>query len=155
MRIERCNHCERAFHVAEIGGAMPGTKEREDISCPHCRYTYTETSNGAFRTSPLSAAEERAFDESNPIEYRRTEKMYGIVVTAATPTDEVLAKIGRLRHACGDRIAILALGPGDVRARPDWRTIAGECRAMVKHLSVEYVTQARIDALVSQISILA
>ena len=133
---------------------MPSTKELEDISCPHCHHCYTEISNGVFRTNALSADEERAFDQANPLEYSRKEKTYGIVVTADTLTEEVLAKIARLRQADGDRITILALGPGDVRARPDWRSIATECKDMVKHLSVEYVTQARIDALKSQISIL-
>lgn len=32
---------------------MPGTKESEDITCPHCGNTFTERSNGAFKTHPL------------------------------------------------------------------------------------------------------
>ncbi len=55
-RIDECGNdeCGRPFHVSEIGGQMPGTKESEVITCPHCGWTKTEHSNGAFRTSPLS-----------------------------------------------------------------------------------------------------
>lgn len=53
-RIDECRKCGRPFHVIEIGGQMPGTSESEEISCPHCRDTFTERSNGAFRTSALS-----------------------------------------------------------------------------------------------------
>ncbi len=51
MRIERCSNkdCNRPFEVSEYKLQMPGTKEREDISCPHCGYTYTQISNGFFR----------------------------------------------------------------------------------------------------------
>ena len=52
--IEKCRQCGRPFYVTQIGGQMPGTKEREDIICPHCRYTTTEISNGSFNTSSLS-----------------------------------------------------------------------------------------------------
>ena len=58
--IEECRKCGRPFYVSEIGGRMPGTKESEDIECPHCGHTMTRRSNGVFRTAKLSAeAEEK------------------------------------------------------------------------------------------------
>ncbi len=59
-RIDECDNdeCGRPFYVSEIGGKMPGTKESEVITCPHCGWTKTERSNGAFQTSPLSAEAE-------------------------------------------------------------------------------------------------
>ncbi len=53
MRIENCEKCQKRYSVTEIGGGMPGTKESEDITCPHCGNTFTERSNGAFKTSAL------------------------------------------------------------------------------------------------------
>ena len=69
MRRERCKNlsCRRAFEVSEYGLQMPGTKEREDITCPHCGHTYTEISNGFFRTHTLSSTDEAEFNEKNPL----------------------------------------------------------------------------------------
>ena len=55
-RIDECGNdeCRRPFYVSEFGGQMPGTKESEEITCPHCGWTKTERSNGVFRTSALS-----------------------------------------------------------------------------------------------------
>lgn len=53
MRVEQCDKCQKRYSVTEIGGGMPGNKESEEISCPHCGYTYTERSNGTFQTSAL------------------------------------------------------------------------------------------------------
>ena len=50
---ERCQKCNKRFGVSELGGGMPGTKEREDITCPHCRYTIQRTSDGVFQTHAL------------------------------------------------------------------------------------------------------
>jgi DNA-directed RNA polymerase subunit RPC12/RpoP len=59
-RIDVCDSCEKPFFVSEIGGRMPGARESEEISCPHCGHTFTERSNGAFVTSQLSReAEDR------------------------------------------------------------------------------------------------
>jgi hypothetical protein len=46
---------------------MPGTKERKDISCPHCGHTTTQISNGFFRTSALSPEQEAEFNNSHPV----------------------------------------------------------------------------------------
>ena len=69
MSIERCQSpsCRRPFSVSEYGLHTPGTKERENITCPHCGYTYTEVSNGFFNTRALSASEEADFNDNNPI----------------------------------------------------------------------------------------
>lgn len=69
MGIERCSNkdCNRPFEVSEYKLQMPGTKEREDISCPHCGYIYTQISNGFFRTHALSSEQEAEFNKANPI----------------------------------------------------------------------------------------
>lgn len=46
---------------------MPGTKEREDISCPHCGYTYTQISNGFFQTRAITPEQEEEFNRRNPL----------------------------------------------------------------------------------------
>ena len=56
MRVETCEKCQKRYKVIEISGGMPGTREREDISCPHCGHTYTERSNGVFITRALPDA---------------------------------------------------------------------------------------------------
>ena len=68
MRIEHCKHlsCRRAFEFSEYGLQMPGTKEPEDITCPHYGYTYTETCNGYFLTHTLSSTDGAKFNEKNP-----------------------------------------------------------------------------------------
>lgn len=67
MEIERCPNtsCSRPFEIRELGGAMPGSKEREDITCPYCGYRYTRSSNGFFRTYALTAEQEADFNKSN------------------------------------------------------------------------------------------
>lgn len=67
MNIERCQSCKRPFSVDEIGGGMPGSKEPEDISCPHCKYTYTQRSNGCFNTHALSPEAEEKYNQENPL----------------------------------------------------------------------------------------
>ena len=69
MEIERCsnNACLRPFGVSEIGGQMPGSKEREDITCPYCHHTITCTSNGVFRTHALSSKQEAEFNAEHPL----------------------------------------------------------------------------------------
>lgn len=46
MEIEQCKECERPFEVMEQGGQMPGTKEPEDVECPHCGFTRTQVPTG-------------------------------------------------------------------------------------------------------------
>lgn len=69
MSIERCEkpECKRPFSVSEYSLQMPGTKDREDITCPYCGYTYTQISNGFFQTKALSPQEEADFNARNPM----------------------------------------------------------------------------------------
>lgn len=58
MEIEQCDKedCRKIFTVSEIGGKYPGTKEREEINCPHCgRTVRTASSNGVFQTNTATA----------------------------------------------------------------------------------------------------
>ena len=71
-RIDKCGKCGRPFYVSEVGGQMPGTKEREDIRCPHCGDTTQETSNGVFRTSELSSEAEAAWIAEQDQSQQRT-----------------------------------------------------------------------------------
>lgn len=58
MEIMECRHCGKPFGFSEIGGQMPGSKESEEITCPHCYETAaTRRSNGSFRSSTLNDAQ--------------------------------------------------------------------------------------------------
>lgn len=46
---------------------MPGTKDREDVSCPHCHHTYTQMTNGFFQTEALTPEAEAAFNLQGPL----------------------------------------------------------------------------------------
>lgn len=69
MDIERCSNtkCHRPFQVSEYKLQMPGTKEREDISCPYCGHTIARISNGFFRTSGLLPEQETEFNKTHPL----------------------------------------------------------------------------------------
>jgi DNA-directed RNA polymerase subunit RPC12/RpoP len=69
MIIERCGNevCNRPFQVSEVGGQMPGTKEREDITCPYCGHTIMRISNGLFSTHALSAEQEAKFNAGHKL----------------------------------------------------------------------------------------
>lgn len=71
MEVERCtnNDCRRPFGVREFGGQMPGTKEKEHITCPYCSHTVQRTSNGVFRTHALTPQQEAEYNAAN---YRNT-----------------------------------------------------------------------------------
>lgn len=66
--VERCLNprCRRPFSVSEVAGKMPGSKESEDIACPHCGHSFSRMSNGFFRTSALSLEEEKRYLEQCP-----------------------------------------------------------------------------------------
>lgn len=51
--IETCSDCGKKYSITEIGGGVPGGKEPEEISCPHCGHSYTRRSSGVFRTHKL------------------------------------------------------------------------------------------------------
>jgi hypothetical protein len=46
---------------------MPGTKESEDITCPHHSYIIQRTSNCWFRTIPLLLKKEEDFNADNSL----------------------------------------------------------------------------------------
>ena len=64
-RIEKCGACGRPFYVTKIGGQIPGSKQFEDIVCPHCGHTFTERSNAVFWTTKLTPAAEAAWIKEN------------------------------------------------------------------------------------------
>jgi hypothetical protein len=69
MDIERCSAkaCRRPFEISETGGSMPGSKEPEDITCPHCGHTITRRSNGVFNTHALTAEREAEYNVQHPL----------------------------------------------------------------------------------------
>lgn len=59
--------CRRPFYVSAIGGQMPGSKEPEEIFCPHCRTEVERrSSNGYFQTAALSAENESEYLINSP-----------------------------------------------------------------------------------------
>jgi len=55
--MEKCQSCGKPFHVAEHNLPMPGTKEREPITCPYCHYTIERMSNGWWIVTPATEEE--------------------------------------------------------------------------------------------------
>ena len=58
MAIEKCQSCEKPFEVWEHKLAVPGTKEKEPITCPYCRHTIERICNGWWNTADLSDQEQ-------------------------------------------------------------------------------------------------
>ena len=51
--MEICNNekCKKEFYVSEIGGGVPGGKERESVICPYCdSVVRTEMTSAVFVT---------------------------------------------------------------------------------------------------------
>lgn len=67
MDIERCSKCSHPFEITQFGGQMPGTKEREDITCPYCGHTIQRMCNGVWRTHALSKEQEERYNREHPI----------------------------------------------------------------------------------------
>ena len=64
MEIEFCNDCNKPFYVFEHDLAMPGTKEREPVSCPYCHKTVVERiTNGYWRSTPMNDDEIQKYME--------------------------------------------------------------------------------------------
>jgi DNA-directed RNA polymerase subunit RPC12/RpoP len=61
MAIEKCQSCKKPFRVSEHNLPMPGTKEKEPITCPYCSYTIERTSNGWWNTAALSEQEQQDY----------------------------------------------------------------------------------------------
>ena len=62
MSIERCRECRRPFEVREIALQMPGTRDSEEVACPHCGHTVSRRSSGVFRIRGLSSEQEAAYE---------------------------------------------------------------------------------------------
>jgi len=58
-RIDRCDKCRSPFYVNEILAGFGGSAEPDEIRCPHCSHSFTEGSEGAFRTAKLDSEAER------------------------------------------------------------------------------------------------
>lgn len=56
-RLEQCLKCKNYYTITQIGGNFPGSKEPEEIECPHdnCDFVRTEMSNGVFKTHKAEA----------------------------------------------------------------------------------------------------
>lgn len=63
MSIEKCESCQKPFSVWEHQLAMPGTKEKEPITCPYCHHTIERTSNGWWNTAPLTEQQQKDYEE--------------------------------------------------------------------------------------------
>ena len=55
--MEFCRNCKEPFYVTEHHLAMPGTKEREPISCPYCGHTIYRITNGWWNVSAIEQSE--------------------------------------------------------------------------------------------------
>ena len=65
MSIEKCQSetCQKPFSVWEHQLAMPGTKEKEPITCPYCGHTIQRTSNGWWNTEALTEQQQKDYEE--------------------------------------------------------------------------------------------
>lgn len=61
MAIEKCQSCTKLFKVWEHKLAMPGTKEKESITCPYCGHTIERMCNGWWNTAALSEQEQQGY----------------------------------------------------------------------------------------------
>lgn len=65
MAIEKCQSCKKPFRVSEHNLSIPGTKEKEPITCPYCSYTIERTTNGWWNTATLSEKEQQVYLSEN------------------------------------------------------------------------------------------
>ena len=63
MEIEKCKSCGRPFNVWEHKLPMPGTKEKEDITCPYenCGHTIQRTTSGLWQVYELSEDQQKEY----------------------------------------------------------------------------------------------
>ena len=61
--MEKCESCAKPFHVSENKLGMPGTKEREPITCPYCHHTIERITNGWWNVSPATEEELKKYEE--------------------------------------------------------------------------------------------
>lgn len=65
MSIELCKDCKKPFSVKEDKLGMPGTREKEPISCPYCGYTIQRSTNGSWVVKGLDEIEQKKYLENN------------------------------------------------------------------------------------------
>jgi DNA-directed RNA polymerase subunit RPC12/RpoP len=63
MEIEKCQSCGKPFKVWEHKLAMPGTKEKEPLSCPYsnCGHTIQRKTSGTWETFKLTEEQQREY----------------------------------------------------------------------------------------------
>jgi DNA-directed RNA polymerase subunit RPC12/RpoP len=61
--MEKCESCRKPFHVSEFRLGMPGTKEKEPITCPYCYHTIERTTNGTWNVREASEQEQKDFED--------------------------------------------------------------------------------------------
>lgn len=54
MNIEKCISCEKPFKVWEHKLAMPGTKEKESVTCTYCGHIIERMCNGWWNSAALT-----------------------------------------------------------------------------------------------------
>ena len=65
MAIQKCQSCEKPFNVQEHKLQMPGTKEKEPITCPYCYHTIERMCNGWWNVTALSEQEQSDYFVDN------------------------------------------------------------------------------------------
>lgn len=63
LKMEKCESCKKPFHVSEHKLGMPGTKEREPITCPYCHHTIERMTNGWWNVSAATEEEQQKYKE--------------------------------------------------------------------------------------------
>jgi len=58
MNTEKCHSCEKPFKVWEHKLAMPGTKEKESVTCPYCGHSIERMCNGWWNSAALTDQEQ-------------------------------------------------------------------------------------------------
>jgi DNA-directed RNA polymerase subunit RPC12/RpoP len=61
MNIEKCQSCSKPFGVSEHNLVMPGTKEKEPITCPYCFHTIYRTTNGWWNIYELTEQQQNDY----------------------------------------------------------------------------------------------
>lgn len=67
MPITECSKCGEPFHFGEAGAGGWGSREREDIDCPHCGKVHgRQVTAGHFESSKLTDEQLAAYRAENP-----------------------------------------------------------------------------------------
>lgn len=67
--VTKCKHCQQPFDYWEEGAGGWGSREREDIDCPHCARVHgQQVTAGHFRWAKLTPEQLATFLAENPDE---------------------------------------------------------------------------------------